>query len=76
MAVALHGRTMTRRALTELALRFGADPAHVLAALRHEDARAELTRGRALQLGPGPALLFVRDNSVSSFFWLARSVSR
>lgn len=66
IAAALHGRTMTRRALTELARHFGADPARVFAALDPAAACAELARGRALQLGPGPALLFEQDHIVSS----------
>ena len=66
IAVALHQQTMSRRVLTELALRFGADPARVFAALDADAARAELARGRTLQLGPGPALLFEHDCIVSS----------
>jgi hypothetical protein len=66
IAVALHQQRMSRRVLTELALRFGADPARVFAALDADAARAELARGRTLQLGPGPALLFEQDSIVSS----------
>jgi hypothetical protein len=66
VALALHGRTVTRRGLTELALALGAEPARVFATLDWRAARAELARGRALQVGPGPALLFERDHIVSN----------
>jgi len=72
-AVALHERTLTRRTLTELALRFDADPVRVFAALDAGQARAELARGRALQLGPGPALLSEQDHIVSSVLGDPRS---
>ena len=38
----------------------------MFAALDADAARAELARGRTLQLGPGPALLFEHDGIVSS----------
>jgi protein-disulfide isomerase-like protein with CxxC motif len=73
IAAGLHatsGERLGRRVLTDIALGVGLDPARVLAELRHperrERARAELERGRSLQLGPGPALLLEHDHVVSS----------
>src|SRR5690349_15766973 len=61
-ALAVRGERLGRRVLSEIANRLTFDPARVFEQLRHperrERARAELERGRALQLGTGPALLF------------------
>lgn len=71
IAVELH-RTerLGRGVLIDIAQRVGADPARVFEELRRpglgERARAELDRGRVLQLGDGPALLFEHDRIVSS----------
>ncbi|RKQ84818.1 hypothetical protein C8N24_6448 [Solirubrobacter pauli] len=71
IAVELHrAPRLGRGVLVDVALRVGADPARVFEELRRpgrgERARAELDRGRALQLGDGPALLFECDHVVSS----------
>ena len=59
-----------RRVLTDIAQRLQIDPAQVFEQLRHpqrrERARTELERGRTLQLGDGPTLLFEHDHIVSS----------
>lgn len=55
-----------RRLVNELAQGAGIDPASVFAQLRRDRARAELERGRALQLGQGPTLLFTQDHVVTS----------
>jgi len=71
IAVELHrGERLGRSLLVDIALRVGLDPARVFDELRRpgrrERARAELDRGRALQLGTGPTLLVERDHIVSS----------
>lgn len=71
IAVELHrAPRLGRSVLVDIALRVGADPARVFEELRRpgrgERARTELDRGRALQLGDGPALLFEQDRIVSS----------
>jgi len=69
-ALGARGERLGRRVLSEIAQRLTFDPAKVFEALRHPDrrerARAELERGRALQLGSGPALLFEHDHIVTS----------
>jgi len=67
-ALAIRDERLGRGVLTAIARRLGVDPALVFAQLRrHRDsARLELARGRALQLGDGPALLFEQDNIVTS----------
>jgi predicted DsbA family dithiol-disulfide isomerase len=69
-ALAVRGERLGRRMLTDIALRLGLDPATVFEQLRHPErrqrARAELQRGRALQLGGGATLLFEHENIVTS----------
>jgi len=69
-ALGARGERLGRRVLSEIAQRLSFDPARVFEQLRHPDrrerARAELERGRALQLGTGPALLFEHEHIVTS----------
>ncbi|MDA0180051.1 hypothetical protein OJ997_07070 [Solirubrobacter phytolaccae] len=70
IAVELHrGERLGRRVLVDIALRVGLDPARVFDELRHparrERALAELQRGRSLQLGDGPTLLFEHEHIVT-----------
>jgi protein-disulfide isomerase-like protein with CxxC motif len=65
-ALGIRGERLGRRVLTGIAERLGIDPATVFDGLRREHARAELDRGRALQLGPGPSLLFEHDHIITS----------
>jgi len=71
IAVELHrGERLGRSVLVDIALRVGLDPARVFDELRRpgrrERARVELERGRTLQLGSGPTLLFEQDRIVTS----------
>lgn len=65
-----HSERLGRRVLVDVALRVGLDPARVFEELRRpgrgERARAELERGRALQLGAGPTLLLEHGHVVTS----------
>jgi len=69
-ALGVRNERLGRRVLTEIARRLGVDPATAFDHLRHpqrrQRARAELERGRALQLGNGPTLLFERDRILTS----------
>jgi len=69
-ALAARGERLGRRVLTDIAQRVGVDAPAVFEQLRHpqgrERARAELERGRALQLGGGPTLLFTQGHVVTS----------
>ena len=69
-ALGVRRERLGRRVLVGVAQRVGLDPGYVLDALRQpgrrEQARAELARGRALQLGDGPTLLFEHATIVSS----------
>ena len=69
-ALGVRRERLGRRVLTDLAHRVGLDPATVFDQLRHpqrrQRARAELARGRALQLGHGPTLLFEHDHILTS----------
>jgi hypothetical protein len=69
-ALAVRGERLGRRVLTDIARHLGLDAATVFEQLRHpqrrQRARAELQRGRALQLGSGPTLLFEHENIITS----------
>jgi protein-disulfide isomerase-like protein with CxxC motif len=69
-ALAVRGERLGRRVLVGLAERVNIDPGLVFDALRQPDrgaqARAELERGRALQLGAGPTLLFEHANIITN----------
>jgi len=69
-ALAARGERLGRRVLTDIAYHLGLDAATVFEQLRHPQrrqlARAELQRGRALQLGNGPTLLFEHANIITS----------
>jgi len=69
-ALGVRGERLGRRVLTDIAHRVGLNPATVFEALRHprrrELARAELERGRSLQLANGPTLLFEHDNIITN----------
>jgi predicted DsbA family dithiol-disulfide isomerase len=68
-ALGARGERLGRRVLSEIALRLHLDPSAVFDQLRHperrERARAELARGRALQIGTGPTLLYEHDHIVT-----------
>jgi len=69
-ALGVRGERLGRRVLSGVAQRMGIESAHVFDALRapgrREQARAELERGRALQLGDGPTLLLEHGNIITS----------
>jgi len=69
-ALAIRRERLGRRVLLDVAHRVGMDPATAFDQLRHPQrgrrARAELERGRALQLGDGPTLLFEHDRILTS----------
>jgi protein-disulfide isomerase-like protein with CxxC motif len=69
-ALGTRGERLGRRVLSEIAQRLTIDPATVFDQLRHPDrrdhARAELDRGRALQLGTGPTLLYEHEHIITS----------
>jgi hypothetical protein len=68
-ALGVRGERLGRGVLTAIARRLGLDPALALDQLRRpghrERARADLRRGRALQLGAEPTLLFEHEHVVS-----------
>jgi len=69
-ALGVRGERLGRRVLSDIAHRVGLNPATVFEALRHprrrERARAELERGRSMQLGNGPTLLFEHNKIITS----------
>lgn len=69
-ALGVRGERLGRRVLTAIAQRLDIAPTAVFDALRHPErgdrARRELARGRSLQLGDGPTLLFTYAHVVTS----------